>query len=832
MTAIAAVARDARHAFRGLRRAPGFAVPTIVTLALGIGATTAIMSLIDATLLTPLPVPAADRLVAVFGANQRNPYRSFVYSDYVDFRRDATAVSGLAAYLQWDLPVTFGDRTEVVSTALASDNYFDVVGVRPVFGRGFLSEEIVVPGEVPAAVVGWGLWQREFGGDADVLGKTFRINGTTFAVVGVAPRRFTGLSLTSSADLWVPMATYPRVATGFFASFDAVDYTAQRSGRRIGLWQVVGRLAPGVSFAQGQTQLRDIAQRLATAYPETNRDLSVTVVPAVTAAAPLSSRGDAVLFLWALFGTVGFVQLIGAANVANLFLSRTAGRRRELAVRAAVGGSRAHLVRLLALESLLLAAVGGLVGLAVAQWTTELLGSFNLPGGIPIDQLDLRLDLRVLAGAALLSVVTALAFGLAPARAVGRADLVSGLKASTGGDERRGHGLRLRHGLVAGQVALSLALLVGAGLFARSVRNALHVDLGFDPERVLTMTVDLGALGYEEPQAGTFYDRVIEQAAALPGVQAATVSSTPFGEAGLGVGSVYLRGTAEAVEVPRVTLARVGPDYFATLGMRLVDGRVVGAADRAGEVPVAVINAAMARRFWPDERAIGHQFNFAGPDGRFFTVVGVVGDAKYTSVGERDALYVYLPLHQHLGAAAGDAMTIQLRTAGAPAAMAGTLRALVREIDPAVPVYDVATLNERVAGVLMPQRMGRALLAVLAGLALLLSAVGIYGVVSYAVAQRTREFGLRLALGARPADVIGLIGRQLLWPIGGGLFLGATIALVGGRALTAFLFGVTPTDAATFLWTTVLLACVACLAALVPAVRAVRMDPMHALRYE
>ncbi|MGH7540421.1 MAG: ADOP family duplicated permease, partial [Gemmatimonadota bacterium] len=651
-----------------------------------------------------------------------------------------------------------------------------------------------------------------------------------YTVVGVTPSRFRGLSLDETPEIWLPLTRYDEVASGFFASFQATDYAAQRGDRRIGLWNVVGRLAPGVTRGAAEADLRRVAAALAEAFPRTNADLSFRTVPAATAAAPLAQRGDSKGLLLLLAGTVGVTLLIACANIANLMLARTARRRRELGVHVALGVGPRRLIRQLLVESGTLALLGGGLGLAVAGWTVELLSRFRLPGGIPIAALDVSLDVRLLAFTLLVSIAAALLFGLAPAVRALRDDPVAALRGDHA--DRTGHS-PLRAGLVTAQVALCLVLLPGAGLFWRSVRAGMEADLGFEPSNVATLTLDLGPLRYGEERAARFYADLVERIRALPGVESASITATPFGEdAGIGVGSVFREGEEASREVGRVTLSRITPGYFTTAGLPLRAGRDFEESDRAGAPLVAIVSEEMAERVWPGADAVGRRFNFSGPGRAMFTVVGVVSDAKRVDLREETSLFAYLPLAQHADAAAGDPMTLYVRTAGPPLAAVAPAREAVGSLDPQVPVHDVMTLEERLAGVLMPQRLGRAVLTLFGGLALLLAVVGTYGVVAYSVSRRTREIGIRRALGAGRIEVVRAAAREGSRRVAIGLLLGAVATLLVTGGLSRFLYGVEARDPVALGLAASLLAAAGAAACLVPAARAGRIEPAEALRHE
>lgn len=819
---------DLRFALRQLVRRPGLTATAAATLALGIGGATAVFALADAMLLRPFDLPAPDRLVTLYTSDAENPYRSFVYSDYVDVRDRTDAFTGIAAHVATDVSLA-GEGPALRTTAeLVSGNYFAVLGVEPAAGRLFVDADDV-PG-TDAVVIGAGLAGRRFGSPEDAVGRTVRINDHPYTIVGVAPSRFRGVRLADAAEAWIPMAAWDRVATGFYAGFDAVDYAAQRSPRRIGLWQVTSRLRPDVQLPQARAQLATVSAALAREFPETNAELRFTALPATVAAVPPGERQASVAFLALLAGTVVLTLIIACANVANLLLARALDRRGEVGVRMALGAGRRRVARQFLAESVLVALVGAGAGLLVAYWAVDLLGAYRLPGGIPVAALGLSVDVRLLAVATGLSVLSAAAFGTAPALLASRTSPAAAMRASEGrGATGR---TRFRSVLVSLQVALCFVLLVGAGLFARSVHAALSEDVGFDPHGVLTLSVNLGEQRYEAARADRFFTALLEQVDALPGVQAAGITSIPFGERGIGVGGVWAFDRGEGIRAGRVAITRTSAGWFAAAGTRLLAGRAITAADDGDAPAVAVVSESFARRVWPGQEAVGRRFNFSGPSGGPITVIGVAVDARHESVSQDAPLQVFLPLRQHTDAAAGDPMTLYVRTSGRPGAIAGPVREVIRRLDPSVPVFDVMALEQRIAGTLATQRLGRLLLGLLGLAATALALIGVYGVTAYAVTRRTREFGIRMALGARPAAVRGQVLRGAVGPVLAGLAAGTVLTLLAGGVLARFLYGVTSHDLPTWLGAGAVLAAATLAAAWMPARRATHIDPMEALRHE
>ena len=819
---------DIRFAVRQLVKRPGFTAAAVATLGLGIGATTAVFALVDATLLRPFDLPAPERLVSAYTSDAENPYRSFVYSDYVDLRDRTDVFTGLAAHFATDVALAGDGPALRVPAELVSGNYFSVLGVTAAAGRLFVPADDRAGTD--ALVVSAGLAARRFGRPDAAVGRTVRVNDHPYTIVGVAPSAFQGIQLAHSVEVWIPMAAWDRVATGFYASFDAVEYAAQRGPRRIGLWHVTGRLRSEASLAHARDQLGTVARALAAEFPETNAERGFTLISATTAAVSPASRQESVAFLAVLAGTVLLTLIIACANVANLMLARALDRSGEIGVRMALGAGRRHITTQFLTESVLVAVLGAGVGLLVAYWGVDLLGTYRLPGGVPVAALALEVDVRLLAVASGLAVLSAAAFGTAPALLASRTPPATAIRSSSG---RAATGRApVRRALVSVQVALSLVLLVGAGLFVRSMHRALAEDFGFDPHDVLTLSVSLGESGYEPAEANRFFTVLLEQLAAVPAVQGAGITSIPFGERGIGVSSVWAFDRGEGFDAGRIALTRASTGYFAAAGTGVVAGRAFTAADDASAPRVAIVNESFARRVWPNEDPVGRRFNFSGPSGTPLTVVGVVADARHESVGQDAPLQVFLPLRQNADAAAGDAMTLYVRAAVPPAALAGPVREVLRRLDPALPVFDVMTLDQRIAGTLGTQRLGRLLLVLLGLAATSLALIGVYGVTAHAATRRTREFGIRMALGATAAVVRREVLRNTTSPLLIGLAAGAALALPAGRLAARFLYGVSPHDPLTYLLAGALLTAAALGAAWLPARRAARTDPMEALRHE
>ena len=827
--------QDLRIALRKLGKSPGFLAVALVSLALGIGANATVFSLIDAVLLRPLPVPEPERLVSVYASRAGEPYRSSTFADYVDYAT-ADVFSGLAATAAWEYSMAADDTSRLVAGELVSANYFEVLGVPPTIGRGLAAAGNGSEALGTIAVISHSLWRKAFGGDPEVIGKGMRLNGHPFSIAGVAPEGFSGPSLGSRTEIWVPLDNYPTVATGFWSHFQAVDYDEQRGrgGNRIAMWDLIGRLSPGVSLDQARAALVALDHGLAERYPETNTGQAATLVPAAEAATPLASRGDAMRFMLLLGAAVGAALLIACTNLANLLLARADHRRREIGIRLAVGANRGRLVRQLLTESLVLATLGGGAGLLMTSWAFDLLAPFRLPGGIAIGELGLRIDPAVVGFTLGASLLTGLLFGLAPALVAARNDPQDALedRASNLGPTNG----RFQDTLIAVQVGLSVVLLVAAGLFARSLQRGLTADLGFDPRGTLTMTFDLGLERYDEARAQVWYSELLERTRAQPEVRNASVTSSPFGQRGFGTSGLSIEGRGR-VDSERITLAKVDAEYFQAMDITLLAGRGFDARDVEGGPRTVIINQTMARTFFPDASdeglgAVGQQINFARPDAPYFEIAGVVADSRYWSLTEGPQHYVYMPLAQHWSHAAGNEATLIVRTDGEPWALAGPIGDIVRQLDPNVPIASVATLHDRLAETLMPQRMGTAFLSFFGLMALALASIGIFGVVAYAAGRRTREIGLRVALGAAPRAVASHFMRRGLTPVVLGLALGLAAAAVVTRLLAAFLYRVVPLDPAAFVTAAAILLATAAAACWLPARAASKIDPIAALHHE
>ncbi len=803
--------QDLRYALRALAKSPGFTLAAIVILALGIGANTAIFSLMDAIVLRPLPgVVRPSELVDV----SSDPIS---FPSYKDMREEAKVFAGVAAWRDRGMSLSSTGVAERIRGAVVSPNYFDVLGVRPASGRFFVAAE--EESAEPIVVLAHGLWQTRFGADPGILGRSIRLNGIPFTVVGLAPQGFRGTGFASSPDLWVPIGAWPRLATGSLGKLDI-------HMRNWGWLSVLGRLKPGVSLREAEASLGVIARRDAEARGDSvAAGFRVTLQPTIRAAAGFGQSGDPVRFFAVLVGAVAAALLIACANLANLLLARAAGRRREIAVRQALGASRGRLLRQLLTESVALGILGGAAGLIVAKWSLGLLAGLPLPGDLSLAAFAPRLDPRALAFSFVLSSLTGVAFGLFPALQASRTAVASALKTSSTTTSSRS---RLKSALIVAQVSLCLLLLVAAGLLARSLQRALAIDLGFQPRDITLASVHLGLARYDAPRAAAFVRELPRRIGAIPGVAAVSwVGNVPL-STGSGNDTVTIEGyTPKPGEQIVIEDNAVGAGFLRTMGIPLVSGREFDdGLDREETLPVAVVNEAMARRYWPGTSPIGRRLRLDTER----TIVGVARDSRSLSLSERPAPVIYFPLSQTADTFALADMTLLVRAAAPTSEIAKRVRDEVRRLDASLPVTGIRSYEEEIGAQLLPQRLGTAMLGLFGLLSLGLAAVGIYAVVSFSVAGRTREIGIRMALGARAQNVWALVVAQSAVPLAYGLAIGLVLGAASARFLRGFLYGLSPSDPVTFVGVTILLGACGLFAAWLPARRASRIDPMTALR--
>ena len=810
--------KDLRYAVRSLVKRPGFVAVAVITLALGIGANTAIFSLVNAVLLRSLPVDHPRQIVSVAIRGKGDAMSAFSFPNFRDFRDRNDTLAGLLVYRFVPLSLSRSGANERVWGFEVSGNYFDVLGVNAIKGRTFHGEEDKTPLANPVAVLSYESWQKRFGGDPDVVGKDVLLNNHQFKVVGIAPPGFKGTELVYTPEIWLPSSMMQWVEPG-------ADWLEDRNTRN---FFAVGRLKPGVSARQAEASLNLLAQQLAKEYPDTNEGQSIKVVPPGFILPDI--RGAVVSFTWVLMAAVALVLVVTCTNLAGLMLARATDRRREIAIRLAMGANRMRLIRQLLTESVLLSVVGGVAGVVLAFWIVDVLLAFKPPIDFPL-AMDIDIDWRVLLFSLCVSLLAGAIFGLAPALQATRPGLSQALRETSaqGGAART----RLRSVLVVAQIAISLVVLIAAGLVVRTLQQLQTMNPGFDPSNALTMSFDLGLQGYDEQRGQQFYRQLTERVQALPGVKSATVSSYIPLSLNYNSRNVFIEGQpAERGEnVPNAMTSAAGPRYFETMRTPLLQGREFNDQDQAKSEQVAIVNETFVRRLMPNvnssAEAIGKRFAFGG-NTHFVKIVGVAKDGKYFSITEDQRPFVWTPMTQDYWS--GGILTV--RTEGDPESLLGAVRKEVQALDPNMPLFDVKTLTEHMRFALFPPRIAATVLGVFGLVALLLSAIGIYGITSYTVAQRTHEIGIRLALGAQLSDVLKLVlshGLKLT-------LIGAAIGLLGAylatRAITSVLYGVSATDPFTFVFVSLLLIGVALVACYVPSRQATRVDPLVALRNE
>ena len=802
--------QDIRYALRGLQKNLGLTLVATVTIGLAVGANTTVFTWLRTMTRQPVPaVPQSDRLMLLSVAAPGGRVWQVSYPDFRDWREGARAFEGLAAERFTQLNLRTDGPSQRVWGALASGDYFDVLHVPALLGRTLRPADETEA--APVAVISHGLWQRAFSGDSGVVGRSVMLNGHSFTVVGVTPPKFSGATWGYSLDLWIPLT---------LADLTTPTRTPLTSRGRRFIEPVVARLKPGVSVEQARADINAVHRLLAAAYAE---DRGTTV--------RLGRIADEGTTAWlgpvmgALLGVTALLLLVACANIANLLLARATARRREVAIRLAVGAGRLRLVRQLLTESMLLALAGGALGVLIALWGKEALMASVPPMPFPLS-VEFSLDPGILGFALLATLATGAIAGLVPALKATRSDLVSDLRDGAASAAPRRS--RLQSGLVTAQVALSLVSLVCAGLFVRGLLRARDVDMGYrEPALLLLAETNLFMAGYTDSTGPAALDRLLERVRAVPGVRSATTAT--MGLQGFGTWStavVEIDGyTFQPDENRRVELNRVGPAYFETVGTPVLRGRGIGLEDRAGSLPAVVVNEAFVRRFWPGEDPLGRRIRLGET---WHTVVGVSRDAAYRPDNRPPPPIFFVPILQSYGASS----TVHVRAAGDPLLMQQALRRAFEGVNPDIPFTDVRTGAQQVGVVLFAQRLGAGALALFGLLGLGLSALGIYGVLSYSVSQRTREIGVRVAIGASRRDVIAMVvgGAARLSAVG--LVIGLALAAGAGRLLRSQIFGVSPLDPVTFVGVVVLLAAVALLAAWLPARRAAKVDPIIALQAE
>jgi putative ABC transport system permease protein len=799
--------KDIRYGCRSLARHPAFTAVALITLALGIGANTAIFSVVNAVLLRPLPYNDPDRIVWFWDTQPQLATAPTSLPDFLGWKEQNQSFESVAAFLSGNMFLDTGDGTTDTRVGLVTPELFSVFHVSPIVGRSFTNEE-TLPGRFRVAVLSHSMWQNRFGSDRNISGRTIQLSGATYTIIGVMAA---GFSYPERVELWRPLPIDP-------AKLDPGPHYLN----------VVGRLKPGVTLAQSQADMSNIAARLSEQNKEKNAGHGVKLEPLTNVVV-----GDVGLALYILLGAVGFVLLIACANLANLMLARVGARQKEIALRTALGASRFRIIRQLLIESVTLAVGGGVIGLLLAFWAVKWVVSLSADT-IPRVR-EISVDPRVAAFTLAVSVITGLLFGLAPALQVSRPDLTDALKES--GRTTASHRTnRLRSALVVSEVALSLVLLVGAGLMIRSFAKLNQIDPGFKPAQVVTLGVTLLRTKYpQDEQVGQTYSQILERAANAPGVlSAAATSYLPVtGSNTSDYFTIEGRPPIAKEARPSTEYRVVTPRYFESMGMPLLSGRDFAVTDTRQSPNVVVINDVFARRHFAGENPLGHRLSLQGQARDPLQIIGVVADARDIWLDQQPTPEIYVPFFQDpLGTDYQRSMTIVARTKSDPGATAGTLRAAVTSVDKSLPVYAVKPMTDYLRDSLSRRRFNLILLTVFSCIALALAAVGIYGVISYGVTQRTHEMGIRMALGAKPRDVLKLVIRQAMLLTLGGVGIGLLAAWGLTRLMKSLLFNVGVTDPLTFVAIAVLMTLIALVAVLIPARRATKVDPLVALRYE
>jgi predicted permease len=818
--------QDFRYAFRMLAKSPGFSAVAVLTLALGIGVNTTVFSVINGLLLRPMPVPHPEQ-ITVIGSQQEgsSDFQPFSYPDYLDIRDQASAFSDILAYRVSLVGLSVGGKGEHSVISRVTGNYFSMAGIQPALGRLILPSEGQTPGADPVLVLGYDYWQKRFAGDKNVIGKQVDMDGHPVTIVGVTPKGFAGMYAFLNMDAYVPLSAV--AGTGGNEPVD--DTWTHRENRTL---QLKGRLKPGVDLKKAEASLQVVAHRLAETHPETDKGIRFSVFPERLARPDPDPDGTTLKVSVAFSVLAVLVLLVACFNITNILLVRATARQREMAIRTAIGAGWGRLVRQNMTESLVLAVLGGAGGLLLGWWASGFFSSLPLGAEIPI-QFNFQPDIRVFVFTAAVVLLTAILVGVIPAFPLAKPDVNNVLREGARGSSegRRRH--FLRHALVAGQLAGSLLLLVVAGLFVRSLGNAEHLYLGFSPDHIVDVSLDVQEIGYQEVQGKEFFRAAEVRLRALPGVVSVTQAfSVPMGIISSSDSVIPVDHPLAPGQVPPTVFDNdVTPTYFETLRMILKRGRAFTDADDEHAPKVAVINETMAKKFWPNEDPLGRTFKSKDNQHHWaeYQVIGIVQDSKYKGITEDPMPYFYKPFAQDYV----PMRNFQVRTSLPAEKLELQLAAVLHELAPGLPLT-VKTMQQDLQGVngYLFFRLGAQLSGAMGFLALCLAVVGLYSVVSYAAAQRTQEIGIRMALGAESQDVLRMVLARSLILIAVGVAIGTIVSFVGARALSSMLIGVSPSDPLTFISVLILLLAVALLACLIPAYRATRVDPLVALRYE
>ena len=820
---------DICYALRWLRRSPGFAVVAVASLAIGIGFNTALFTLVDALLFRPLPVERPDRLVDVFtSGGDGDQYATSSYPDLLDFKAQNQVFSDMLAYSPSLAAVKLADRSRLAMGETVTGNYFPLLGVHAIAGRTLLPDDDR-PGAPRAVVISYRLWNREYAASPSAVGQSLRIHGEVYTIVGVAPKVFTGMVPLLAPEVWTPMAYVDEIEPGGIISTVPSPTGNTRLERRGMRWMFVkGRLKTGATFDQAAANLRLIGRQLQTANIQTNKDRDVSTLP--TKDVHIHPMADRMLLpiAFGLMFVVGLVLLIACANVASMLLARASGRQKEIGIRLAIGASRRRLVQQMLSESLVLAALGAAAGTALAWTLTQAAMSITLPRPIP-QSFALRIDGRVLTFTAGVAMLAALVAGLAPALKATRPNLAAELKNDVTAARAGGRRWTLRDGLVVTQIAVTMVLLVAAGLLTRSLSAAQKVGIGFQPGGLAIISTEMSMLGYSDTRSKEFYDRALDRVRAIPGVESAALAERlPF-SINYNRNNLFLadrHGPNDKGIV--VDVARVSAEYFATLGVPIVQGRNFGATDTPESPGVAIVDEAMARKYWPNQNPLGKRFHATTYTGRAYEVVGVSADYKVSTVGEGVTPYIHYAVTQR----PDNGEEIVARTRGDAGALLAAMRRELLALEPNVLFLDNQTMDAQVAATLLPAKAGAISVSAVGIVAMALASIGLYGVIAYSVARRTREIGIRMALGANRSSVVGLVMRQGLAIAAIGVAVGAVLSLGAAKAVASALYGVSFVDPVAWLTAIVTLLTVATVANAIPARRASVVDPSIALRSE
>jgi predicted permease len=817
------LSQDIRYGFRTLRGAPGFTSIAILTIAMGIGASTAVFTVINTLFLNSLPIPNQSNLVAVYAmplhadprANSPQPISFLDLKDYAQKNNVFTEVAGYGS----PIPISFseGKNAERLFAELTTGNYFQTLAITPVAGRFFGAEEDSTPGTDPVVVIGHGMWQRRFGGSPSAIGRLVYVNERPFTIIGVAPTTFKGINAIFGPDMWIPSMMAEQI-------LPSQSRHALRD-RTKPIFTGLARLRPGISIAQAEADLQTVSATLRNDYPDADASRTVSVLSITDAALGAYFRQQLLFGSLVLSAIVALVLLIACSNVANLLLARAAARRQEIAVRLALGASRGRLIRQLLTESMLMAVISGLLGFAFAVVGVRFLWSFR-PAEYAQNLVDIKVNATVLVFALAVSIVSGLIFGIAPALESSRLGLMETLKEDTQGSGRSRRAFRLGNLLVVGQVALSLVSLATASLFLHSIVHATAIDPGFQTDHLAVFMLNPGQVGYDKPRTENFYREVKRRLAAQPGmVSASWASNLPLWSRA--AGGIVIEGKEQRRNSEAVTsvLNTIDTDFFPTIGIPILRGRDFSDDDREEMLPVAIVNQAMADRYWPNQDSIGKRFHLAG-ESAYRQVVGIARNANYQTLGESPRPCIYVPLRQKFS----DSMVLYLRTYGDPTNVLLAAQRVIHDIDPQMPIPDMRTGRKVIQQALWTASMGVSMLSVFGFVALVLASIGLYGLLSYSVRQRQREISVRMVLGAERSQVLRLVLRQGMLLVGVGVLIGIALSLLSGRTLSRALYGVSPGDPLSLASASLLLLTVAGLACYLPARAASRVDPLTGLR--